>query len=351
MSRGRSVLVAVVAWTLLTAVPASATDADPLGILPGRGVAEDLSLGSDIVSVFVCESPLLAQHQESFTLQEAVDFANDEVVPYYDLISRGRYHLEFVAGGDFAVDVPGGYENPGYVTACLDEALSRSSTSNTMVVDRAHKGAGLGSAGRFSHASGIIVVDGLGTASALSGRGFWVGGRALERPQWIAHELGHTLAWPHSGSAADESLAEYDNQLDLMSGAGAAGGGWDNHCAGLGPCEITHTLAINRYASGWIDADEVLLVLDDSYDVVLEGPEHSDGLAMALVPTVDPNVFLTVEARPGEGYDAVLPVSGIVVHEVDLDERDIYGRNFLELAENNGSPEVQDVFRKAFDAR
>ena len=38
---------------------------------------------------------------------------------------------------------------------------------------------------------------------------------------------------------------------------------------------------------------------------------------MALVPTADPNVYLTVEARPGSGYDAILPVSGVVVHELD----------------------------------
>ena len=123
---------------LIAAVPAGASDADPLGILPGRGVAEDLSLGADVVSVFICESPLVAQHEESFTLQDAVDFANDEVVPYYDLISRGRYDVEFVAGGSFTLDVPGGYDHPGYVSACLDGATSRSTTSNTMVVDRAH---------------------------------------------------------------------------------------------------------------------------------------------------------------------------------------------------------------------
>ncbi len=41
----------------------------------------------------------------------------------------------------------------------------------------------------------------------------------------------------------------------------------------------------------------------------------------------------------------------LVDNEIDLDERDVYGRSCLELAEINGSPEVQEVFRLAMAER
>ena len=36
------------------------------------------------------------------------------------------------------------------------------------------------------------------------------------------------------------------------------------------------------------------------------------------MPTDDPLVYLTVEAKPAIGYDSVMPVSGVTVHRIDL---------------------------------
>ena len=90
-----------------------------------------------------------------------------------------------------------------------------------------------------------------------------------------------------------------------------------NNCMGYGPCYITHTLAINRYASGWIDVDQIEIVARAGVSTDLAGPE-SAGKQMALIPTADPLLYLTVEARPDTGYDSVLPYGGVVVHAVDL---------------------------------
>ena len=63
----------------------------------------------------------------------------------------------------------------------------------------------------------------------------------------VAHELGHTLHWPHSFSGLLGT--EYDNPTDVMSATPVAG--WCSRDVSNGtvtwPCLPPNTLAFNRF--------------------------------------------------------------------------------------------------------
>ena len=331
MSRLR-VLVSIAAaasvlFALVAPAGAADSDPDPLGILTGRGLTEQVNLGVDTITVNICASTDAAHNTETFTMEELVDWANAEVAPHFSLISDGRYTAVFVAGTEFTVAPFGGFIDD---TACSEGSKDRTSTSNAAVVTRSSAGGGFGSSGLiFSNGVDVTAGD-LSTPASESRRGFLIRGGSYPIPSTFAHELGHTLYWPHSGSTFDNSPTDYNNQMDLMSGGGFVfGTEWDNTCTfeapgggffEIGDCLIIHTPAINRYASGWIDADRVEAVLRPGVSLELMGPEVLSGTAMALIPTADPNVYLTIDARPPIGYDEILPYAGLTVHEVDLSE-------------------------------
>jgi hypothetical protein len=280
--------------------------ADPLGLTLDGGAGESLGLGTDTIAVWVCRIPGTAD-PKSFTPGEVAAWANDEIAPFFSLVSRGRYTPVFEAAGTFTRS-----------TDCLNEAIGRTTDarfSNAMVMDDTDNGGGLGGDGIWYLVNGQVQSIAPESPPAISGRGFYVRGGMFGLPATAAHEVGHTLAWPHSGSE-DSGLEQYDNIADLMSGHGV-----DNFCpvspfVSRGPCEITHTLAFNRYASGWIDPGAISLVTKPVAGVDLAGPE-TGGLQFALVPSADPLVFSTVEARPASGYDAVAGFEGVVLHTVD----------------------------------
>ncbi len=302
------VVVAVVA----SAAPASAAagDPDPLSLLRGGGAAEQFGLGGDVTTVWICNSGTAADIQ-TFTLTDVVAWANSTISPYFSTISRGRYSNTFVGGGIVSASNP---------NACLAAGRVATSTSNVMVIDRTSAAGGFGGSGLAYYSGNSMTTGSLADPASSTSRGFWLGGGSYGLPSIGAHEVGHTLAWPHSGSGATGSVAPYDNQYDIMSGAGTDSGNsgvYDNFCGSLGPCEVTHTMAINRYASGWVDLDQIEIVARKGIVSDLNGPEAA-GKQMALIPSPDPLVYYTVEARPNTGYDAVLPFGGVVVHTVDL---------------------------------
>ena len=96
--------------------------------------------------------------------------------------------------------------------------------TNTMVIDDTDDGGGLGGAGIWFLVDGDVRPVAPASPPSVSARGFYVRGGMFELPGDAAHEIGHTLAWPHSGSG-DGGLAQYDNVADLMSGHGV-----DNFC-------------------------------------------------------------------------------------------------------------------------
>jgi len=303
-TRVLSFVASLAAVTVLSTGLAGA--ADPLDLTLDGGAGETLGVGTDTIAVWLCEIPGTTDPKE-FTVDEVVTWANDDVAPFFSLISGGRYSVVFEPGGTFVRQAD-----------CLDEALDLTTDprfTNTFVIDNTDNGGGLGGSGAWYLINGAIVPVGPAAPPSESSRGFYVRGGMFGLPATAAHEIGHTLAWPHSGSSAS-GLGQYDNDGDLMSGHGV-----DNFCPvseslSRGPCEITHSLAFNRYTSGWVDPADIPLITKPTSGIELAGPE-ADGLQFALIPSADPLVFTTVEARPAVGFDADAGTAGVMLHTVD----------------------------------
>lgn len=293
-------------FSLVTAVLAAspATAADEMGLLTDGGTGESLSLGTDTIAVWLCD----AGGSKTFTVAEVTQWATDELTPFFDLISRGRYQVEFVEAGTFVAAQ----------SDCLNDGISMTTNpgwSSAFVIDNTDTGGGLGSPGVWFSQGTTILTGTLNDSAASTRRGFWVGGGMFDFPATPAHEIGHTIAWPHSGSSTSGN-GQYDNPGDLMSGHGV-----NNLCpigGGVlrGPCETTHTIAFNRYASGWIDRAQIAPVTKPT-TLELSGPESPGGVQMAVVPTADPLIFSTIEARPAVGYDVDAGISGVMLHTID----------------------------------
>ncbi|MDE0376134.1 MAG: S-layer homology domain-containing protein [bacterium] len=136
----------------------------------------------------------------------------------------------------------------------------------------------------------------------------------------VAHELGHALDWPHSFGGnrpethealleADIYIDEYDNPMDIVSGSPQ---GWELQRNGL----VAGTIAVNRYAAGWIEADDVAVHEDGIGSYVL-APIGISGTQMLVLPTGDSGHFISMGARVASGYDAGIPAEGVEVYLID----------------------------------
>ena len=124
----------------------------------------------------------------------------------------------------------------------------------------------------------------------------------------LVHELGHMLAFPHSFSG--EQVSEYDNDMDIMSG------GQESIKFG--------TLAINRYAAGWIDRDQVAEYSVSESDSRIGRtlrlmPLGQPGLQMLVLPVqpVQPGKFYALGARVASRFDDDIPKEGVEVYLID----------------------------------
>ncbi len=123
----------------------------------------------------------------------------------------------------------------------------------------------------------------------------------------VAHEIGHGLQWPHSYGGRivrGGEVYEYDNRMDLLSGRVA----FDL---------TTSTIAVNRYASGWIAPEDVALHTGAVTNYVLS-PLGEEGTQMLAIPTAwSPGTFYTLGVRVQEGIDRDVPLEGVELYFVD----------------------------------
>lgn len=244
---------------------------DPLGLLPLVDILQTHSLGTDVIDVWSCGV--------ARTPAQLVAELDASLVPYFAAQSRGRLTVDFVARG---TATESGCEN------AAEAGASANANGSLLVIP------GAGGFGGPGYVGWTRYPDNLRSATV----GYdWV------FPMVTAHELGHTQAWPHVDSV---DLDVYDNPLDLMSG--------NQDESGFETEEPFFTAAINRYAAGWIDPEQVRILTGAPATFRLE-PGTGDGLQMAVIR--DGDRYFTLGARTTSTYDPIPTAwQGVEVNEV-----------------------------------
>ncbi len=320
-----------------TSTTVSPYEPDPKGLVAHVDRLRRHSLGTDVWQVWVCE---LEEEKLTLDPEELVEEWEREIRPYFWWLSDKRYNPVFVAGGE---PVSANVENTGIeiVEMACAEAVEHAVES----------GGSLVSGAEATEPNGVIIVvnsnrigpasrSALGIGSGMSvgdpcleprpaagcdsfpgnGRYVMVAGGRLQgsdrRRLLVAHEMGHTIGFPHS-HASDKD--EYDNPMDMMSNA-------SRHeykdRRGVERSKLrVGTIGVNRYQAGWVDPGRVV---DDhpggvAVTYALVPPGFSRGKSLLPVGTLpelmafkrQAGVFVSLGARVAEGYDSEIAVKPI----------------------------------------
>ena len=256
----------------------------------------DLDITVDIVRV-PTEAPGWFEDdgaRETMGMEEAVDILNAHVAAYYEKISEGKLRMRFVAGNDFALEGEGSPEDvQGQQLRVAGVMDCRGDAAET---DQCLMGAP-GGLNRLLLTD--VTVDGGGFGSYGSAQLGLVSLREANMES-LVHEIGHAwMQWPHSfaevmwspdgvqGNGDLELPNPYSNYVDFMSGlALLPTPGWHQ--------DMPSTLAVNRYAAGWIEPSEVALHLRDAGTYTLHPPREK-GHQFLVISSGRRYAFTTVE--------------------------------------------------------
>ena len=118
--------------------------------------------------------------------------------------------------------------------------------------------------------------------------------------------MGHALGFPHSYGGLTyfldepDEVYEYDNPMDIMSSGGLIG-----------------TVAVNRYAAGWMDPANVAIHPKGktrTYELRAPG---AGGTQMLVLQDPRLGAMITLGARVSESFDSSIPKEGVEVYRVD----------------------------------
>lgn len=207
---------------------------DPHGLISfGSGLDRLSFCGEETWQVFVCT----ARESDRADRVNYIEEVLGEAADWFEWASGQQYDIDFSAGDGTSVASgrSAGYEE------CFEQVLatpwSETRSGAVVLLDEAaidpfENYVGVGTCGYIDEAdSGVFGDSRRMVAIAVHARG--------EQAATAVHELGHAQCWPHSYSGKTDS--EYDNPLDVVSADAWPVG----------------TLAVNRYASGWIDPEQV----------------------------------------------------------------------------------------------
>ena len=299
----------VVALPLGAAAQLDPYEADPLDLIAFHDQVQMYAGATDVIEVFVCDVP---DGNVSVDLDNAVDEINSQLQPYFTWLSGAQYLPVFVAGSVVTASQPSGWpDSPVLQTECeiLAEGAASGNASGGMVIVDAEYSGGYATPG-FS----CEVVSECTSTFPDNGRVMVVGATTIvpssqlpdARMSTVAHELGHMLHFPHSYGGLTTFLNgvvyEYDNPMDVMSGGS------------LTVLDVG-TLAINRYAAGWLDTGVSFHRGGiETYELATIG---SAGTQMLVLPTDIGGVFTVIDARLASSFDSGIAVEGIEVYQID----------------------------------
>ena len=224
---------------------------DPLGLVPAYKVRTHYSLDEDLWDVWICEVP---EGTLQLSPEETVELLQAKIAPYFDWLSGGRYRPSFRVGG--VVEVTSFRYGLGCTEAVYEAAQGadpRESAEGGIIIANKHLFQSDGSIGFLDSVSPTEIKISRDTFPR-NGRSLLLSGASVAAPgslpqlgigptpilSVVAHEMGHAIGFPHSFR-----FSPYDHPMDVMG---------DNEAVstlGVG------TIAINRYAAGWMDPARV----------------------------------------------------------------------------------------------
>lgn len=146
---------------------------------------------------------------------------------------------------------------------------------------------------------------------------------------FVAHEVGHSIGLPHSGGPYGRT---YDSKWDVMSSAFPYRDVATNRSFGA------TTVSYHKLLLEWIPPSRQFIATAPLSTVLVErhavpGPSNYQVIVVPIRGT--PNYY-TIESRLRAGYDAQLPLEGIVIHHVQPSGRGEPA--WVVDADGNGSP-------------
>ena len=226
--------------------------------------------------------------RETMTMAEAVDILNTHVATYFKKISEGKLKMRFLAGNDFELegegspnDVHGQQMRLAGVMDCRGEA------ADSYPCD-------LGAPGGLNRLLLTDVTTDTGGDAFNGAARFGLVSLRTAHMETLVHEIGHGwMMWPHSYAEVrwdedeDKLPNPYSNTVDFMSALAPLGAlGWHQ--------DMPSTMAVNRYAAGWIDPKEVALHLTDEGTYTLQLPRKR-GHQFLVISSGRKYAFTTVE--------------------------------------------------------
>lgn len=292
-------------------VEAAAYSNDPLRLIAYSEATRAytrLGIRPDRLEIWACNTHSGEEDLEVHPTQLVTQFRG-VTLPYFSWLSGGLYAPEFVAGGT--------------VTVATDRDCKNAVAARTRSESKEFTGVII-----MANTKSVTSPSGE-DADGYAGPGHWCSEKEeksnfcvwplneryaiLESNRdrsyafhdyTLLHEIGHMLSFPHSFSDEND---EYSNRVDIMSGGARTG-----------------TLAINRYAAGWMHKSQV------EVHPVSEGNSQpyalyelssigQQGTQMLVLP-VRPGEFYTLGARVKSGYDGALPLGGEGVEVYIIDQ-------------------------------
>jgi len=291
---------------------------DPLQIVVWPNDVRRHSLGQDVIGVYVCTWPGATGGIDGTA---ATTKLNTEVTPFYEGISDGLYSPGFISRKTLVLPDSQSIWSDCETAMLAADADDLWNDDGAIGILDNNSNAGLATPG-----PGCYNCDSpLYTQFPENGRWAIVEGEAVKsfgaydaHITTAAHEIGHTVNFPHSHSGEvlydvfnNPYVDEYDNPIDYMSG---------NMPAGLIGRRVEYpysTMAFNRYRAGWIDTSDVVFYTGGVTELTV-APVGVEGIQMIVLPTEYQYSLVTLDARVSSTYDPI-PSSfqGVTAHYLE----------------------------------